>query len=101
MTELLLRDELIAGAHLAKRQIIFYKVINALADGLRSVFVPYFRHLQNAMVTHLSGETSHRSNATPKKKRKTSAVLPQGEQSAAIQFQVSMFLSIVYLFIFG
>ena len=85
-----LRNAPFAESHLAKRQMVFYKVINALADGVQS-FVPYFRHLQIAMVSHLRGKTSHRSNANPEKKHKTSAcscaVLRQG--NSLLQLQIS------------
>ncbi|EFJ35196.1 hypothetical protein SELMODRAFT_438493 [Selaginella moellendorffii] len=58
------------GSQSIERSIVFYKLVNQLAEKLRSVFVPYFRYLVDGCLAVLakSGETRK------SKKRKTVSV---------------------------
>lgn len=76
-----------AGDKAAGRQVIFFKIINALAGGLRGVFVPYFRHLQSTMLSHLS-VAGQKAKGNPKKKRRVSAAIDDHEKLAPIRYQV-------------
>ncbi|BBM97494.1 U3 small nucleolar RNA-associated protein 10 [Marchantia polymorpha subsp. ruderalis] len=49
------------------RNIVFYKLVNQLAEKLRSVFVPYFQYLLNGCVQYLMSGTIPQK---PKKKKK-------------------------------
>jgi len=55
LTHLLLLAELPTSTGQLLRSVALFSVVNALAEQLRSVFVPYFGLLLDACVAHLSG----------------------------------------------
>lgn len=61
------------------RNIVFYRVVNQLADKLRSVFVPYFQYMLKGCVQHLI-DGQDRETVKPRKKSKVSAEIMQRKQ---------------------
>jgi len=52
-----------------ERQIVLFKLVNALAEQLRGVFVPYYRHLLDLMLVNLGGSRSSNLSSGGKRKR--------------------------------
>ena len=63
-----------AGISGADRQIVLFKLVNALADQLRGVFAPYYKTLAELMVGHLGGSKATVSGVAKKKRRMTEAL---------------------------
>ncbi|GIL74166.1 hypothetical protein Vretimale_4805 [Volvox reticuliferus] len=60
------------------RMVAMFGVVNALADRLRSVLVPYYRHILNLCVQHLSGaENAEQPRSKKKQRRSTAAVVDE------------------------
>jgi len=77
-----------AGVAGPERQIVLFKLVNALAEQLRAVFVPYFRHLLGLVTTHLA------SSSGGKRKREhvpkpSSAEAYAGPDAPFLRLQVS------------
>lgn len=81
---------LCTGTSILDRQYVFFKVINAIAEGLRGIFVPYYKHILDSIISHLSSGNSQ-SAKTPKKKRKLSQPQADDKQMTLIRFEVSNF----------
>ena len=62
------------------RQAAFFGAVCALAQRLRSVFVPYYRYVIDGALAHLGSGAA--AEAQPKKKRKKSG-LAAGDEAAA------------------
>ena len=74
----------LAGAAGADRQIVLFKLVNALADQLRGVFAPYYKSLADLMVGHLGG-----SKHSGKRKRSVTKALPEydGPDAPFLRYQ--------------
>ncbi len=68
---------LCAGVAGPERQIVLFKLVNALAQQLRGVFVPYYRHLLTLMTSHLAG-----SGGSGKRKRSRTSGPPAAQAYA-------------------
>ena len=73
------------------RQAAFFGAVHALAQRLRSVFVPYYRYVIDGALAHLGSGAA--TEAQPKKKRRKSS-LAAGEEAAA---QTSQALGLQWL----
>ena len=63
-----------AGIPGADRQIVLFKLVNALANQLRGVFAPYYKTLAELMVGHLGGSRVTVSGISKKKRSITRAL---------------------------
>lgn len=77
-----------AGERGPERQVALFKAVNALADQLRGVFVPYFRNLLNLSVDHLGGSRSMETAAGTRKKRKSAGSGIEGPVGLLLKFEV-------------
>ena len=68
------------------RQAAFFGAVHALAQRLRSVFVPYYRYVIDGALAHLGSSAA--TEVQPKKKRRKSS-LAAGEEAAAHPSQSS------------
>ena len=68
------------------RQAAFFGAVHALAQRLRSVFVPYYRYVIDGALAHLASGAA--AEAQPRKKRRKSS-LAAGEEAAAQPSQAS------------
>ena len=68
------------------RQAAFFGAVHALAQRLRSVFVPYYRYVVDGALAHLGSGAA--AEAPPRKKRKKSS-LAAGDEAAAHASQAS------------
>ena len=75
-----------AAAAALSRQVTLFGVSGALAERLRSVFVPYFRYLVDKAAKHLSSDASGGSQAGKKRRKQISAAdpcaVPEGSVSS-------------------
>ena len=78
-------DEEAAAAAALGRQVTLFGVSGALAERLRSVFVPYFRYLVDKAAKHLSSEAPGGTSASQagKKRRKQAPTAADVARSAA------------------
>ena len=68
------------------RQAAFFGAVHALAQRLRSVFVPYYRYVIDGALTHLGSSAA--LEAQPKKKRRKSSLAAGEEAALGLQWLV-------------
>jgi len=70
------------------RSMTFFRLVDAIASNLKGIFVPFFGHLLDSIILHLSAEdppeVSKPASPPPKKRRRQSA-LPEPQDCTAMQ----------------
>lgn len=81
----LIWNTLAEGERGPERQIALFKVVNGLADSLRGVFVPYYRHLVDLAASHLAGG---KSDSSSKKKKRRISLISESPDATLLRHEV-------------
>ena len=81
-----------AGERGPERQIVLFKVVSALAEQLRGVFVPYYKHLLDLSVAHLGGALEKGTPGKKKKQKLATGSEYGGPDAGLLRLQVISFI---------